>query len=218
MAETQLFVFAYIRSRSLQNVYLRIFKDRLSSWLLVHTLNDFWVIFGKNINNFSISGDSKQKIPPTKSVFLTIPGGVCSTLWCIPPKTTIFFLFWVTFLKWNYCGKSFKKALKSSYIKKTKSLQAGLGVRHLVHQHPQFVVGLFSPSFALINNNPPPQTFAGGGLPRSLPTTPPAQRHTFCRVCGQKFLMRQVRLLSLHYHQQHLRYKTKGFFVVSNNE
>ena len=81
-------------------------------------------------------------------------------------------------------------------------VKAGLSLRHIVHQHPEFVCGLFSPTLHQPGSG---LHQPGPSLPRSLPATPPPQRHTFCRVCGQKFLLKQIRLLSLHYHQQHLR-------------
>jgi len=75
-------------------------------------------------------------------------------------------------------------------------LQAGLGPRHLVHHHPEFVCALLLGSLPPASGRPPP-------LPGAVPSTPPPDRHAFCLLCGQRFLRKHVKLLALHLQQQH---------------
>merc|ERR1719443_2807964 len=35
------------------------------------------------------------------------------------------------------------------------------------------------------------------------PATPPPERHSFCLLCGQRFLKKHIKLLALHLQQQH---------------
>jgi len=66
-------------------------------------------------------------------------------------------------------------------------LKSGLGPQHLVDHHPDYVCSIM---FA----RPPTQ---------SQPAEQNLERHSFCLLCGQRFLKKQVKLLALHLQQQH---------------
>jgi hypothetical protein len=56
---------------------------------------------------------------------------------------------------------------------------------------------------------------------RFHPATPPPERHSFCLHCGQRFLKKNVKLLALHFQQQHpdkLSKALHGFFSGENSE
>lgn len=76
-------------------------------------------------------------------------------------------------------------------------LQPGLGPRHLVHHHPDYVVSI------LLGSLPPPSGRPPPAPPGIVPSTPPPDRHAFCLLCGQRFLRKHVKLLALHLQQQH---------------
>lgn len=73
-------------------------------------------------------------------------------------------------------------------------LKPGLGSRHLVHHHPQFVCTLMLGNIQKQVQKLPTSRFH--------PSTPPPERHTIC-LCGQRFLKKNVKLLALHLQQQH---------------
>ena len=87
----------------------------------------------------------------------------------------------------------FRQFLKVSYNK--NYFQSGLGPQHLVHHHPQYVC-------SIMFGRPPPSPSPTRLLPAGL-STPPPERHSFCLLCGQRFLKKHVKLLALHLQQQH---------------
>jgi len=66
-------------------------------------------------------------------------------------------------------------------------LKPGLGPQHLVDHHSEYVCSIM---FAR------PPTLAHV-------SSPTMDRHSFCLLCGQRFLKKQVKLLALHLQQQH---------------
>jgi len=50
---------------------------------------------------------------------------------------------------------------------------------------------------------PPSSPSPDPASPHFLPATPPPERHSFCLLCGQRFLKKHVKLLALHLQQQH---------------
>ena len=66
-------------------------------------------------------------------------------------------------------------------------VQPGLGAQHLVDHHPEYVCSIM---FARPTTQGPV-------------SSPHLDRHSFCLLCGQRFLKKQVKLLALHLQQQH---------------
>ena len=50
---------------------------------------------------------------------------------------------------------------------------------------------------------PPPSPAPNNRLLPPGLSTPPPERHSFCLLCGQRFLKKHVKLLALHLQQQH---------------
>ena len=50
---------------------------------------------------------------------------------------------------------------------------------------------------------PPPSPSLNHAVSHFLPATPPPERHSFCLLCGQRFLKKNIKLLALHLQQQH---------------
>ena len=83
------------------------------------------------------------------------------------------------------------------FCKMPNIFQSGLGPQHLVHHHPQYVCSI------MFGRPPPSPAPSRPHLPHPGLSTPPPERHSFCLLCGQRFLKKHVKLLALHLQQQH---------------
>ena len=95
-------------------------------------------------------------------------------------------------MKYSYTLKMFFLYI----FKDLSSFQPGLGPQHLVHHHPQYVC-------SIMFGRPPPSPAPNNRLLPPGLSTPPPERHSFCLLCGQRFLKKHVKLLALHLQQQH---------------